>query len=109
MNFLIAAALLYEQRAIACSSVKTYQPFNILAGEAHFLGKTVYTEKLIRIPVYQLAVYGDIICQKLCAALFAGLVICHYSFTTFALNTAQSCDSSCVTYLSVKVPAASCV
>ena len=63
---------------------------DIGAGAAELISKAVYAEEFLRAPVYKLAVYGDIVRQKLLPAFCAGLVIRHQTITAFALNTAQS-------------------
>ena len=93
-----------EQRTLSAFAVIGDEPLDILTVAAELLSETVDAEELICVSMDKLAVYRDIIRKQLCAAFLAGLVICHYSFTTFARNIRQSWESICAAYLSENVP-----
>ncbi len=81
---------LSEKRTFSAFSVIRYAFLYHLAGGVVILRKAVYAEKLIGVACDQLSVDRYIIAAKQSSALLAGLVVCHYSFTTFAVYTAQS-------------------
>ena len=69
--------ILSEKCAFAAFTVVFYKLFNVVSGAAEIFRKTVYAEKFICVPEYQLAVNGDIVRQQGSAAFFAGVVVCH--------------------------------
>lgn len=69
--------ILSEKCAFAAFTVVFYKLFNVVSGAAEIFRKTVYAEKFICVPEYQLAVNGDIVRKQGSAAFFAGVVVCH--------------------------------
>lgn len=85
-----AICLLSEQCTFSAFTIVCDELFNCFSCAAEALGKAVYAAESFRSSENKLSEYCNIIIMKGCAAFFAGFIICHYTFTTFALYIMQS-------------------